>query len=57
MSHLWAQRVRPSADEFEASSRPTVGALSPNGFSVEYLVLIGFQPHELEALWTATDLR
>jgi hypothetical protein len=57
VAHLGTQRIRSSGDEFEPSSAPTVGAFCSNGFIVEYLVLIRFQPHELETLWTGPDLR
>lgn len=57
MAHLGSQCVRAKGDEFEASDAPAVGALRSNGFIVEHLVLIRFQPHELEALWTGSDLR
>jgi hypothetical protein len=57
MAHLGPQRIRSSGDEFEASRAPTVGTLRSNGFIVEYLVLIRLQPHELETLWTGSDLR
>jgi hypothetical protein len=41
----------------KASTGTAVRAFRADRFSIEYLVLIRFQPHELEALWTATDLR
>jgi hypothetical protein len=34
-----------------------VGALRSNGFLVEHFILICLQPHQLEALWTGSDLR
>jgi len=55
--HLGSQRIRSNGDEFETSRAPTVGALGSNGFIVEHLVLIRFQPHELKTLWTGSDLR
>ncbi len=57
VAHLGPQRIRSSGDEFKASSAPTVGTLCSNGFIVEYFVLIRLQPHQLEALWTGSDLR
>ncbi len=57
MAHLGSQRIRSNGDEFEARRGTAVGALRSNGFIVEYFVFIGFQPHELEAFWAATDLR
>ena len=57
MAHLGSQRIRSNGDEFETSRAPTVGALGSNGFIVEHLVLIRFQPHELRTLWTGSDLR
>lgn len=57
VAHLGPQRVRSSSDEFEASRAPTVGALRSNGFLVEHFILICLQPHQLEALWTGSDLR
>lgn len=57
MAHLGSQRVRANGDKFEARSAPTVRALRSDGFIVEHLVLIRFQPHQLGALWTGSDLR
>ena len=57
MAHLGSQRIRANGDQFEASGVPAVRALRSNSFIVEHLVLIRFQPHELEALWTGSDLR
>ena len=57
VAHLGSQRVRADGDEFEARRATTMGALRSNGFVVEHLVLIRFQPHELEALWARSDLR
>lgn len=57
VAHLGSQRVRADGDEFKAGSATAVRALRSNGFIVEHLVLIRFQPHELEALWAGSDLR
>lgn len=57
MAHLGAQRVRANGDEFEAGSVTAVWARRSDGFIIEHFVLIRFQPHELEALWTGSDLR
>lgn len=57
VTHLGSQRVRSNGDQFETRRATAVGALRSDGFIVEYFVFIGFQPHELETLWTATDLR
>jgi hypothetical protein len=57
VAHLRSQRVCASGDEFKASSATAVRALRSNGFIVEHLILISFQPHELETLWAGSDLR
>jgi hypothetical protein len=57
VAHLGTQRVRANGDEFEAGSVTAVWALRSDGFIIEHFVLIRFQPHELEALWTGSDLR
>lgn len=57
MAHLGSQRIRPNGDEFEANSAAAVGAFRSNGFIVEHLVLVRFQPHQLGTLWAGSDLR
>lgn len=57
VSHFGPQCIRADGDEFEAGNGTAVGALRSNGFIVQHFILIRFQPHELEALWTSSDLR
>lgn len=57
MTHLWAQGIRSNRNELEAGYAAAMRTLRSNGFIVEYLELIRFQPHELEALWAGPDLR
>ena len=57
VSHLGSQRICSNSVVRETDNAPTMGALCSNGFVVEHLILIRFQPHELGALWAASDLR
>lgn len=57
MAHFGTCRVGPLGDEFEANRRSTMRAPPANGCFVEAFVLILLQPHQLEALGAATDLR
>jgi hypothetical protein len=57
VAHLWAEGIRPNRDELEAGYAAAMRTLRSNGFIVDYLELIRFQPHELEALWAGPDLR
>ena len=57
MAHLGPQRIWPGCDEWETNGRPAMWTLRTDGLLVEQLILIGFQPHELETFRTATDLR
>jgi hypothetical protein len=57
VAHLWAEGIRPNRDELEAGYAAAMRTLRSNGFIVDYLELIRFQPHELKALWAGPDLR
>ena len=55
--HLRAGSVFTFGDKFEANVRTAMGTLRSDRPFVDYLILVLFEPHELEALGAATDLR
>lgn len=55
--HLRAGSVFTFGDKFEPNVRTTMGTLRSDRPFVDYLILVLFEPHELEALGAATDLR
>lgn len=55
--HLGAGCILAGRYEFEPYGGATVRTLGSNGLCVDRLVLIFFEPHELEAFGAATDLR
>ena len=57
VTHLRARGVFAFRYQFKPHRGPTVRAFCAHGLLIERLVLAGFEPHELEALWAATDLR
>jgi hypothetical protein len=57
VAHLRACGILTFGNEFESNGRSTVRTLRSNRFVIEEFVLILREPHELEALGTATDLR
>jgi hypothetical protein len=57
VSHFGSRGIRSFCDELETTGRSAMWTLRPNGILVDDFVLVLFDPHQLEALWTATDLR
>jgi hypothetical protein len=55
--HLRAGSVFTFRDKFEANVRTAMGTLRSDRPFVDHLILVLFEPHELEALGAATDLR
>ena len=57
MPHLRAGGIRARCDQPEANGRAAVRALGPDRFFIHGFVIFFFQPHQLKALRTASDLR
>lgn len=57
MPHLRACRIRAFGDQFEPNGGAAVGTFGADSALVKRFVLLGFEPHQLEALRAATDLR
>jgi len=57
MPHFRAGRIYSLGDQPEPDRRTAVWAFGANGLFVDHFVLVLLEPHELEALGTATDLR
>ena len=57
VAHFGAGRVRAFTHEPKSDDRVAVGALGANRFPIDDIDLVLFEPHQLEALWAAADLR
>jgi len=57
VAHFGARRIRPFADKPKTDRRAAMGTFSPDGFDINKFELILLEPHQLEALGAATDLR
>jgi hypothetical protein len=57
VAHLRSSCVRAFGHESEPNGSSAVWTFTPNGLFVEHFVVVLLEPHELEALGTATHLR
>lgn len=57
MTHLRASCVFSLRNQLESDHLAALWALGANGLVIEDFIFLLLQPHELEALGAATDLR